>query len=329
MRKVPGAVRRTTQALGVAASAGLVLATLGATAANAFPMETGASECTTGTVVGDHVVYQAPPGKYVRDNMTLTEAASAAREAKFQAQLAKMVAAGVEGKKTTKIPVSFHVIRSGTAESQGNLPQAKIDAQIAQMNKAYAGNESGPGVKTGFKFVLKNVTRTTNSTWYNGADPQSQIERQMKTALHEGDYGTLNIYTTNLTDTTGGILGYAYYPEDQVGVLDGLVMERRTVPGGGLPPYDGGDTATHEIGHWLGLAHTFENGCNPPGDRVEDTPYESDPDFDCGATTPDSCAQPGKDPVHNYMDYGDDDCLDQFTAGQKQRMKAEWKAWRA
>jgi hypothetical protein len=187
MRKVPGAVRRTTQALGVAASAGLVLATLGATAANAFPMETGASECTTGTVVGDHVVYQAPPGKYVRDNMTLTEAASAAREAKFQAQLAKMVAAGVEGKKTTKIPVSFHVIRSGTAESQGNLPQAKIDAQIAQMNKAYAGNESGPGVKTGFKFVLKNVTRTTNSTWYNGADPQSQIERQMKTALHEGD----------------------------------------------------------------------------------------------------------------------------------------------
>ena len=326
MRKTSGAVRRTTQAFGVLATAGLVLTALGATTANATPLEGGALPCTSGTVVGDNVVYTAPAGHYVRDNMTLTKAASDAQEAKTAARKAELGITTVDASKPIKIPVSFHVINKGKSVSDGNLSQKMINAQMKQLNKAYSGGESGPGVDTKVKFTLKDVTRTTNATWYNGADPESTIERQMKTKLHEGGYERLNIYTTNLTDTTGGILGYAYYPSDQVGVLDGLVMERRTVPGGGLPPYSGGDTATHEIGHWMGLAHTFDNGCTPPGDRVDDTPYEANPDFDCADI--DSCQQPGKDPVHNYMDYGDDDCLDQFTQGQNVRMHDQYNTWR-
>lgn len=325
MRKTSGAVRRTTQLLGVMASAGLVLTALGATTANAGTLEGGAVLCNVGTVVGDHVIYSAPTGHMVRDNMTLTKAASDALEAKTEARKAALGITSVDAKKKVKIPVSFHVINKGQAASDGNVPQNLIDAQIKQLNKAYAGKESAPGVATHFKFKLKNVTRTTNATWFNGAD-QSANERAMKTKLHEGGYERLNIYSTNLADTSG-LLGFAYYPSDQVGVLDGLVMEYRSVPGGGLPPYDGGDTATHEIGHWLGLAHTFDGGCTPPGDRVDDTPYEAQPLFDCIVN--DSCAAAGKDPVHNYMDYADDACMDQFTAGQNVRMHDQYQTWRA
>jgi hypothetical protein len=319
--------RATTGArlLGLSAAAALAITGMSAGTANAAPLVGGAFNCDAGTVVGDSVVFDAPAGKYVKDNLTLTASASAAMEAKTQARIAELgitpesVAADIE------IPVVYHVIRSGKSAAQGNTSKALIRGQIKQLNKAYDGKESGPGVDTGFHFTLDRVTRTTNSTWFNRAD-ESSVERDMKESLHRGGYDTLNIYSTNLADTSG-LLGYAYYPADQVGDLDGVVMEYRSVPNGGLPPYDGGDTATHEIGHWLGLAHTFDNGCTTPGDRVDDTPYEAEPDFEC-TVGKNSCSQAGTDPVHNYMDYSDDDCLDQFTAGQKDRAKQQYAAWR-
>jgi hypothetical protein len=112
--------------------------------------------------------------------------------------------------------------------------------------------------------------------------------------------------------------------------LDGLVVLNDSLPGGSAAPYNEGDTATHEIGHWLGLFHTFENGCTAPGDEVDDTPYQADGDniFFCDETL-DTCPQPGTDPVHNFMSYGDDPCLDMFTQGQAQRMIQTWLAYRA
>jgi hypothetical protein len=111
------------------------------------------------------------------------------------------------------------------------------------------------------------------------------------------------------------------------------------MPGGASAPFNEGDTATHEIGHWLGLLHTFENGCEFPGDYVKDTPYQAEGDnrFYCGdwpddgnTTVPDdTCPQPGDDPVHNFMSYGDDLCLDQFTRGQVKRQIQSWFAFRA
>lgn len=73
---------------------------------------------------------------------------------------------------------------------------------------------------------------------------------------------------------------------------------------------------THEVGHYLGLYHTFQGGCAAPGDEVDDTPFAAAPNYGCSANT--SCGTP--DMIQNYMDYTDDTCMDTFTAGQKARV---------
>jgi hypothetical protein len=155
----------------------------------------------------------------------------------------------------------------------------------------------------------------------------------MKQALHEGDARTLNFYSASLGKY---LLGWAYFPSDFTGdnggttprYIDGVVMDFRSLPGGSFGIYSEGDTATHEVGHWLSLYHTFENGCEAPGDEIADTPYEASPQFYCEVR--DSCPdKTGTDPIHNFMDYTPDNCMNQFTQDQGARMRQAWVAYRA
>jgi hypothetical protein len=213
------------------------------------------------------------------------------------------------------VPVWFHVIYSG---DQGNVSDASLAQQLEVLNSSFGGE---------FAFVHAGTTRTNNSQWFRmgwGA------EQKAKQALRQGGAETLNIYTANLT---GNLLGWAYFPPtyEDYPWLDGVVVHYRTIPGapGAFSNYGAGDTVTHEVGHWLMLYHTFEGGCSEPGDEVTDTPQEASPASGC-PTGRDTClADPGLDPIDNFMDYTYDICMDHFTAGQSTRMKDAWTAWRA
>lgn len=215
------------------------------------------------------------------------------------------------------IPVRFHVINNGSGIANGDIPQSQIDAQIQVLNAAYAN--------TPFKFALAGVTRTTNAAWYTMA-PDSPEEAAAKSALRVGGSGTLNVYSAN---PGGGLLGWATFPSSYAGspTLDGVVVLFSSVPGGSASPYNEGDTGTHEVGHWLGLYHTFQGKC-AIGDRVPDTAAERSPAFGC-PTGRDSCtSKPGLDPITNFMDYTDDSCMNNFTTGQRDRMDAQHAQYR-
>jgi hypothetical protein len=217
----------------------------------------------------------------------------------------------------TTLTVYFHVINKGSGVSNGDVPTSQINDQINVLNSAYAG--------TGFSFTLGSVDRTTNATWYT-AGPGPQAEAQMKLALRQGGKNALNIYSSN---PGGGLLGWATFPWNYSSKPsnDGVVILYSSLPGGTAAPYNLGDTGTHEVGHWLGLYHTFQGGCNKTGDYINDTPPERSPAYGCPAGR-DSCKKGGVDPIENFMDYSDDACMFQFTTGQAARMESMWTNYR-
>lgn len=228
-----------------------------------------------------------------------------------------------------RIPVVVHVLRNDSG-TLGNLDfdmvQSGIDILNEDMN-AILGSNGEPGNEARIEFYLADtdpdgnptngVTYTDNTTYYNDSgtyyvDLGWDTERYM------------NIYT----NTAGGYLGYvagfpadgtAGQPEDRVVVL----WEAYGRDGAYGPPFDQGRTLTHEVGHYLGLFHTFQGGCDSgscysQSDLICDTNSESGPHFGCSTGTS-SCGS--VDPIENYMDYSDDLCMNTFTVEQVNRMR--------
>jgi hypothetical protein len=230
-----------------------------------------------------------------------------------------------------RIPVVVHVI-SNTGGT-GNLSDTLVQSQITVLNedfRAIAATPGAGGFDTKVEFFLattdplgnptNGIRRYTNTTWFNDSG-------SYWTSIAWDTARYLNIYTNSAGG--GGTLGYV--PDlPQGGAVLNTTADRVVIlysafgrPALGGAPYNQGRTCTHEVGHFLGLFHTFQGGCGTAscyttGDRVCDTPPEQTQRFGCpvGAV---SCSTP--DPIRNYMDYTDDTCMTNFTAEQAARIR--------
>lgn len=213
------------------------------------------------------------------------------------------------------IDVYAHVIHSG---ANGDLTQQQVDDQIAVLNTAYAG--------TGWSFSLVSTDWTNDNQWFT-MTPGSTKEADAKAALRQGTAEDLNLYFAN---PNFGYLGWATFPWHYTAdpLMDGVVVLYETLPGGAAAPYDEGDTAVHEVGHWMGLLHTFERGCRGSGDQISDTPYERSAAYGCPVGRDTCSAKAGDDPITNFMDYTDDACMFEFSLGQDARMDLAYSSLR-
>jgi hypothetical protein len=215
------------------------------------------------------------------------------------------------------VPVYVHVMAGKTGA--GNVTDSQITQQIAVLNKTYAGGESSSAANTGFTFSLAGTDRFYNDTWHK--DRQSTTYRAQ---TRKGGANALNIWLVDFS-----YLGIATFPWDYASnpKIDGIRVQYSSLPGGSATNYNYGETATHEAGHWFGLYHTFQGGCTATNDEVGDTPAQSSATSGCPAGR-DSCALPGLDPIHNYMDYSYDSCYTQFTPNQATRAQQMFTAYR-
>ncbi len=244
------------------------------------------------------------------------------------------------------VPVVVHIIYD---DALSNISDQQVQSQLVVLNQDYrhlpATPGAGTGVDTRIQFCLAskdpqgNASTGINRVMSSLTTTTQADEQNLKSLIVWDPTRYLNIWVVkNISSSTGDeILGYANPPDGPNPQIHGIVVAGKYFGtlGSVQSPYNKGRTATHEIGHFLGLLHTFgTNGtCDGPGslnclnagDRVCDTPSEQDAKYGCPTGAPNTCVDnlcDAPDPIRNYMNYVDDLCMDQFTAGQVTRMNS-------
>ena len=234
-----------------------------------------------------------------------------------------------------RIPVVVHVIRQDNGTT-GHVSEALIESQIDILNEDFlalpgTNGAAGTDIQIGFYLATTDpngnatngITYSNNTLWFDD----------------HGDYWDSLAWDTNrylniYTNTAKGALGYVSgFPQ---GGIAGLNSDRVVILWSSFgrdasigPPFDQGRTATHEVGHYLGLFHTFSFTCPSPsdcytnGDLICDTNPQDRPTTGCNSFT---CVSP--DPIHNYLDYSDDLCMEEFTPEQARRMRCSLENYR-
>jgi len=217
---------------------------------------------------------------------------------------------------TVNIPVYVYVVYSNSSQ---NISDSQINSQIAVLNADFNDTNYNDvpsefqnlGADIDINFTLATVDRQANST------PSWGTSSAVKNA-YPAVPDHLTIWVANIG---GGILGYAQFPGGSA-ATDGVVISPQYfgTTGTATAPFDKGRTATHEVGHWLNLRHIWGDGRCRQDDFVADTPSSDGPNYGCPSYPTVNCKS--TDMTMNYMDYTDDDCMNMFTQGQKDRMRA-------
>jgi hypothetical protein len=217
---------------------------------------------------------------------------------------------------TVNIPIYVHVIGGSGVE---NVTDQQINSQISVLNADFNDTNyndvpaefQGVAADTDMTFSLAQTFRYTSSTTSWGTnDAVKSAYPPVTPETH------LNVWVCNIG---GGILGYAQFPGGSL-ATDGVVILPGTLPGGSAAPYNGGRTLTHEVGHYLNLRHIWGDGRCNRDDFVADTPSSDGANYGCPSYPTVNCRT--NDMTMNYMDYTDDACMNMFTDGQNDRMRA-------
>ncbi|NNE28400.1 MAG: T9SS type A sorting domain-containing protein [Saprospiraceae bacterium] len=257
----------------------------------------------------------------------------------LEKQIQKLSREGANNRFATIIPVVVHVIHKGENIGVGtNVSDARIDSQIEILNEDFQRMNGDAGetpsafaplaANVGVQFCLANIDASGHPTdgitrhFYSAIPNADFIESSIKPNTTWNPDKYLNIWV--LDHPTGNVLGYAYLPTTtMVGSnRDGVVIDYLRF--GYIGPTNRGRTCTHEVGHYLGLNHTWGSnnssgpiGCNSD-DGIDDTPNSDAPYYNC----PNSGWSCGTDDMHmNFMDYTDDHCMNLFTTGQANVMQ--------
>lgn len=241
------------------------------------------------------------------------------------------------------IQVVVHIIRNAAA-TQGEISDQLVESQIQVLNEdfeAIKGTNGELGHLANIRFELatedplgsqtNGITRDDDDQWFN--DNGAYYNSIAWDPTHY-----LNIYTMR-PQGSDGVLGYVPFlpQEGPAGTpIDRVVIHWLAFgsPGLGGPPYHLGRTVTHEVGHFLGIHHPFRNGCQtgtPPGcyssgDLLCDTPSQDAGSGSGSCMNGQSCGSDNN--IDNYMDYGDDICMQRFTVEQVRRMRCTLEGYR-
>lgn len=250
----------------------------------------------------------------------------------------EVMAQGERGGAPRIIPTVFHIIHMGGPE---NISKAQIEDQMRILNEDFRRmNADTVNTRDIFKPVAadanvefrlakkdpdgnctEGINRVYSPLTNNADDP-------VKALSYWNSSRYLNVWVVNSIDNGGEpglILGYAQFPGFGAAATDGVVVRADRIGSIGFAVSgDRGRTLTHEVGHWLGLFHTFQGGCfgGPFAENIDDTPPVAAANYTCNFNA-NSCTNDVPDlpdMVENYMDYAPGSCMNTFTQGQKARM---------
>ncbi len=246
------------------------------------------------------------------------------------------------------VPVVVHVIHNGEAIGTGsNISDSQILSQIEVLNEDFRRmNADASNTPAQFlpvasdieiEFVLAKQDPeglpTTGILRTQGSQTLWGIGNNLTLKAHSywPAENYLNIWVAPLG---GGLLGFAQFPVSNLegleqssnnALTDGVVVTPTAFGSIDKDPtanlssrFDLGRTASHEVGHFLGLRHIWGDGDCDDDDFCTDTPNASGPATGC----PSSKSTCGSDDMYqNFMDFSDDACMNLFTTCQKDRMR--------